>query len=290
MGRGALLAEASVGGPTPTIPSTGDIVGGVLTILSGDAGKSLLTFALLIALAWRLARHGYRPQGPGQRDPVRRFSRAQKAEILRRAGHRCEHPHGISGRCPATTQLEADHVHPHSRGGWTAVENGQALCRRHNKQKRARVPSNGDLRLLARRRVGYFPQGVPTVVTRFAPRRDDLRSPVPLAAPIVSPPVGEPDPAGALRPSEVTVPPPVGTCAADVRPFDAARPVEVLVDDSWWPGLQKAWMRDRNGGWMAEVAWFEGYGVAGGSRVATLPAARVRLPTVQSPSDSAGAR
>jgi hypothetical protein len=66
--------------------------------------------------------------------------------------------------------------------------------------------------------------------------------------------------------------------------------VEVLVDGTWWPGLQKAWRREENGGWMAEVAWFEGYGGAGGSRVATLPAALVRLPTVQSPSDSAKAR
>ncbi len=272
------------------IPSTEDIVSGVVTFLTGDAGKSILALALLVALAWRLARHRSRPQGPRRRDPVRRFSRVQKAEILRRAGHRCEHPQRISGRCPVTTQLEADHVHPHSRGGWTAVENGQALCRRHNKQKRARVPSNGDLRLLARRRVGYFPQGVPTVVIRFAARLVDLTPLVPPADPLVSPPVREPGPAAAAQPPQVTVPPPGGTGDADVRPFDAARPVEVLVDGTWWPGLQKAWRRDEHDGWMAEVSWFEGYGVAGGSRVATLPAALVRLPTVQSPTDSAGAR
>jgi hypothetical protein len=170
------------------------------------------------------------------------------------------------------------------------VENGQALCRRHNKQKRAHVPSNGDLRLLARRRVGYFPPGVPTVVTRFAPRRVDLTPVVGLAAPVVPRPVREPGPAAATQPPRVTVPPPVGTGVADVRLFDAARPVEVLVDGTWWPGLQKAWRRDEHGGWTAEVAWFEGYGVAGGSRIATLPAARVRLPTAQSPSDSAAAR
>ncbi|WP_236832456.1 HNH endonuclease [Blastococcus sp. KM273128] len=275
MGRGALLAE--------------DIVGEIVTFLTGGAGKSLLTVALLFALAWRLAHHRSRPQDPGHRDPVRRFSRVQKAEILRRAGHRCEHPQAISGRCSATTQLEADHVHPHSRGGWTMVENGQALCRRHNKQKRARVPSNADLRLLARRRIGYFPQGVPTVVTRFAPRGVDLTPVVAAAASFVSSSGRKPGLAASSQPPPVTVPPPVGAGVANVHLFEAPRTVEVLVDGTWWPGLQRAWRRDENG-WMAEVAWFEGYGGAGGSRVATLPAALIRLPTAQSPSDATRAR
>ena len=51
--------------------------------------------------------------------------------------------------------------------GWSHdVVNGQALCRRHNKRKSARVPWQWELTRLARRRGGYFPQGVPTVVVR----------------------------------------------------------------------------------------------------------------------------
>jgi hypothetical protein len=46
------------------------------------------------------------------RDPIRRFDRGDKAELLRRAGRRCEHHGWISGRCKATEFLEADHVHP----------------------------------------------------------------------------------------------------------------------------------------------------------------------------------
>jgi 5-methylcytosine-specific restriction endonuclease McrA len=109
--------------------------------------------------------------GVHARDPVRRFSRADKAVVLARAGGRCEHHHPLYGRCEQTAGLEADHVHPHSRGGWTAVENGQALCRRHNKAKSARVPWNWQLDRLARRRAAYFPAGAPTAVVRHRPRR-----------------------------------------------------------------------------------------------------------------------
>ena len=78
--------------------------------------------------------------GGNRRDPVRTFSRADKSVLLARAGGRCEHHSLLSGRCDQTVRLEADHVHPHSRGGWTSLANGQALCRRHNKAKAARVP------------------------------------------------------------------------------------------------------------------------------------------------------
>jgi hypothetical protein len=46
------------------------------------------------------------------RASTRRFSRAQKATILARAGGRCEHHAWILGRCNVTEALEADHVHP----------------------------------------------------------------------------------------------------------------------------------------------------------------------------------
>src|SRR3954464_606299 len=90
------------------------------------------------------------------KDAVRRFSHADRRVIFARAGGRCEHHFPIFGRCRTTTGLEADHVHPYSRGGWTSVSNGQALCRRHNREKSARVPWDWQLDKLAKRRATYF--------------------------------------------------------------------------------------------------------------------------------------
>jgi hypothetical protein len=109
---------------------------------------------------------GHRP------DPLRRFSRSDRAEILSRAGHRCEQSAWLFGRCRETAGLQADHIHPHSRGGATAVENGQALCPRHNKLKSARVPWDWQLARLARRREEYFPAGTSGSVVRFRSSRD----------------------------------------------------------------------------------------------------------------------
>ena len=107
-------------------------------------------------------------------DAQRRFSAAQRRVILSRAGSRCEHCSWLDGRCQTTESSQADHVHPHSRGGATAVENGQALCRRHNKQKATRVPSTRELERLARRRQAYFPAGTdPVVVRRSRPSSAD---------------------------------------------------------------------------------------------------------------------
>ena len=99
-------------------------------------------------------------------DAQRRFSGGQRAVIFSRAGHRCEQSSLIEGRCRENAELHAEHVHSHSRGGATIVENGQALCRRHNKQKAARVPWNWELARLARRRQAYFPAGMETLVAR----------------------------------------------------------------------------------------------------------------------------
>lgn len=106
----------------------------------------------------------------GPRDQTRLFSREQKALILARAGGRCEHSALLFGRCIATQKLEADHIHPHSRGGWTDVSNGQALCRRHNRAKRAAVPFGWQLRSLERRRRDYYPNGVSGLVARRSRR------------------------------------------------------------------------------------------------------------------------
>jgi 5-methylcytosine-specific restriction endonuclease McrA len=118
----------------------------------------------------------------GVRDPVRRFSRVDKAVILARAGQRCEHHGWIFGRCKATAGLEADHVHPHSRGGWTNVANGQALCHTHNRAKRANIPYNWQLRNLQRRRAGYFPVDVPVAVIRRASSAHARRRPARIRA------------------------------------------------------------------------------------------------------------
>jgi hypothetical protein len=104
------------------------------------------------------------------RDPVRRFSRADKAVLLARAGGRCERRGWLSGRCRRTDGLEADHVHPHSRGGRTVLSNGQVLCARHNRLKSARVPFAWELRQLAKRRLRYYPPGVSGMVSRPARR------------------------------------------------------------------------------------------------------------------------
>lgn len=124
--------------------------------------------------------HGGHPK-----DPVRRFSHADRRIIFIRAGNRCEHHFPIFGRCRTTTSLEADHVHPHSRGGWTSVSNGQALCRLHNREKSARVPWNWQLNRLATRRATYFVAGHDPVVARHRPPA--ARTQTPAALPIQEP-------------------------------------------------------------------------------------------------------
>ena len=106
----------------------------------------------------------------GRRDPIRRFSRADKAILLARAGQQCERHGWLFGRCKQRERLEADHIHPHSRGGQTALANGQVLCRRHNSDKRANIPFNWQLRRIEKRRASYYPPDAPRSVSRYAPR------------------------------------------------------------------------------------------------------------------------
>jgi HNH endonuclease len=110
------------------------------------------------------------------RDPVRRFTGQDKAELLRRAGGRCERHSRVTGRCEITAGLQADHVHPHSRGGWTNISNGEALCRRHNRRKSATIPFNWQLKGIAKRRAAYYPAGVSGTVVRRAKRIRTARS------------------------------------------------------------------------------------------------------------------
>jgi hypothetical protein len=66
--------------------------------------------------------------------------------------------------------LERHGVRRRSRGGWTHVSNGQILCKRHNREKRASIPFNWRLRGLAKRRAAYYPPGQPGTVIRRRPR------------------------------------------------------------------------------------------------------------------------
>jgi hypothetical protein len=126
-------------------------------------------FALVLGVAMvrsaRVAIH------TGPRDPVRLFTRADKALLLARAGHRCEFHGVIGGRCRSVDRLEADHIHPWSRGGATHVSNGQILCQTHNRDKSAAIPWDRSLRKLAERRAMYYPQDADRTVVRRHSKR-----------------------------------------------------------------------------------------------------------------------
>jgi len=131
------------------------------TSYSWVIGIVLLLALKAVLQAVRGVVHGRHP-----RDPRRRFSSRERAAILARAGGRCASHSWLLGRCRQTEGLQADHVHPHSRGGSTSVENGQAPCARHNKQKSSRVPWDRELTRLEQRRQAYSPPGVITTVVR----------------------------------------------------------------------------------------------------------------------------
>jgi hypothetical protein len=78
---------------------------------------------------------------------------------MSRAVIRCESAAFVFfGRC-SSAATEADHIYPWSRGGATVIANGQALCKGHNRNKRAMTPRWWYLLLLERRRRSYFPPG-----------------------------------------------------------------------------------------------------------------------------------
>ena len=175
------MVSAVLPTPSPTPPGDpgtpsrdfGDIWHPVAHTLWAAVTASPWTIASFIVLALlmvvRLV-HGLAHSGKN-RDPIRGFGSRDKAELLRCAGGRCERHIWIIGRCDATTGLEADHVHPHSRGGWTNISNGQVLCKQHNRTKSARIPFNWQLKGIAKRRAAYYPAGLPGTVVRRAKRR-----------------------------------------------------------------------------------------------------------------------
>jgi hypothetical protein len=167
--------------PAPPSPNSTNPTGAMLhSVWNGFATEAdqhpwlvpLVALVVLAAMvrAARVAIHS------GPRDATRCFSRADKNVLLARAGNRCEH-HGLfGGRCRSTERLEADHVHPWSRGGWTNVNNGQILCRSHNGAKSAAIPWDRSLRKLAERRAAYYPSGTERNVLRRAPKAVRARS------------------------------------------------------------------------------------------------------------------
>lgn len=77
------------------------------------------------------------------KDAKRVFSEAERIRIYRRDSGLCqacleEEKPEEEARVP-WNEYEADHVVPHTRGGDTAVANGQVLCRYHNRSKGATV-------------------------------------------------------------------------------------------------------------------------------------------------------
>src|SRR3712207_1719663 len=109
---GASMTEPETAGSSP-----GDLVDEVLQIGLAEVLSTpwlvgllaVFTLAKVVDLG-RAIVHG----GHG-RDPRRTFSRPDKVQILKRAGHRCERHSWLLGRCRETEALQADHIHPHSR-------------------------------------------------------------------------------------------------------------------------------------------------------------------------------
>jgi hypothetical protein len=172
---GSSLAAASTSGPV--LQSLDAVWQGIWMAATSSAWAAA---GILLFLILAMVRVVHAIAHPGNvRDPVRRFSTAAKAVVLARASGRCEHHGWIGGRCTKAELLEADHVHPHSRGGQTNVVNGQALCQRHNRNKRAAIPFNWQLRALERRRAGYYPDGTAGAVVRRASRASRRTPPAP---------------------------------------------------------------------------------------------------------------
>jgi 5-methylcytosine-specific restriction endonuclease McrA len=160
--------DGAVAGPEGTVS---DIVVELLqSVLAGVLATPWPAGLLVIFVIGKVVQLSHAIVHRGHaRDLRRSFSRAEKAQLLERAGHRCEHHTWLLGRCRQTEALQADHVHPHSRGGVTDVANGQALCQRHNRRKAARVPWGWELARLERRRRTYFPPGSVAAVVGHGP-------------------------------------------------------------------------------------------------------------------------
>ena len=169
------MASQSSARPSPADPASPALHSALHGVWTAAAAAPWIVVGLGVFLTVMVARMLHAAAYSGtDRDPVRRFSRSDKATVVARAGGRCEQYGWVAKRCQQTEHLEADHIHPYSRGGQTAVANGQALCREHTWARRARVPFGWQLRALERRRAEYFPVGVSGRVVRLAGRPTEV--------------------------------------------------------------------------------------------------------------------
>ncbi len=78
-----------------------------------------------------------------EKDSKRAFNEAERIRIYRKDRGICqmcvEQGLSLEEALVPWRQYEADHVIPHSQGGLTIIENGQVLCRMHNRMKNAKV-------------------------------------------------------------------------------------------------------------------------------------------------------
>ena len=91
-----------------------------------------LALAVTLSLAFRALSQRLAPS----LDPQRKFTAAQRAQIIQRCGNLCAYC-GADGNALGV-RLEMDHVVPHSLGGRTCVSNGQPLCGTCNSLKGTR--------------------------------------------------------------------------------------------------------------------------------------------------------
>lgn len=114
----------------------------------------ILAAAVAIFAVTLLVRAAVYPIGSKRRDPTRLFPWSMKRSLIDQAGGRCEHKHPLWKRCPAAGK-HADHIIPWSRGGPTALWNGQLLCVKHNLAKSNSMPTRLYQWRLRRRRQRY---------------------------------------------------------------------------------------------------------------------------------------
>lgn len=120
----------------PRLPLDPEKADGRCELIDGTPIHPHLALATVAAAEFR--RLVMKPNGEctdlGRR--ARGFPAHLKEALLVRARGRCQHP----GCDAPVSWMQADHLLPWSRGGCTALDNGQILCDPHNKKKRDRSP------------------------------------------------------------------------------------------------------------------------------------------------------
>lgn len=93
--------------------------------------------------ARRLERREMRRRRPDRQKPAQatrsRISLIRRDAVWKRNGGRCTFTAPGGSRCPATSDLEIDHIHPRALGGSSDESNLRLLCRAHNQLLARRV-------------------------------------------------------------------------------------------------------------------------------------------------------